>query len=203
VHGRLQFTFALIAVALVAAHGAAAAENQCEGHELLSAPRPEASCRTITAQVHASPDNKLHAVVLPADISLNASPDMESRVVIRSVAGDTLNSYNHSSPRGANGFYVDTAGWSPDSQFFVYSLVSSGGHSPWSHPTMVYSVHHNRFAQLSELIGGGPILSEKFQFSAQHELTASTWKQVGATDNPVPVSVDLAEAFDKPKPAKE
>jgi hypothetical protein len=201
--GRPQFTLALIAVALMAPRGAAAAENQCEGHELLSAPRPEGSCRTINEKIHASPDNKLHAVVLPAEIGLNATPDMESRVVIRSVAGDTLNSYNHSSPRGANGYYVDTAQWSPDSQFFVYSLVSSGGHSPWSHPTMVYSVHHNRFTQLSDLIGGRPILSEKFQFSGEHELTASTWKQEGAPDDPVPVSVDLAAAFDKSKPNKD
>jgi hypothetical protein len=64
---------------------------------------------------------------------------MESRVVIRSVDGDTLNSINHASPRGMNGYYVDTAEWSPDSQFFVYSMVSSGGHSPWSHPTVAPS----------------------------------------------------------------
>jgi hypothetical protein len=138
--------------------------------------------------------------VLPVDVSLNATPDMESRVVIRSVDGDTLNSINHASPRGMNGYYVDAAGWSPDSQFFVYSLISSGGHSPWSHPTVVYSVERNRFAHLSEMIDGRPLLSEKFQFTGQHELTATTWKKEGAPDEPVPVTVDLATAFDKLKP---
>ena len=95
--------------------------NQCEGHDLLPTPRPENSCATVISKIHASPDKKLHATVLPAKISLNATPDMESRVVIRSVAGDTLNSLSHASPRGMNGFYVDAAQWSPNSQFFVYN----------------------------------------------------------------------------------
>ena len=102
-------------------------ENECEGYELLATPRPEASCSTILAKIHPPPDKKLHAVVLPAETSLNATPDMESQVVIRSIAGDTLNSFNHSSPRCMNGYCVDTAQWSPDSQFFIWSLISAGG----------------------------------------------------------------------------
>ena len=194
-----QLTMALIACAALLPR-VAQAENQCEGHELLPTPRAENSCATIISKIHASPDKKLHAVVLPVEISLNATPDMESRIVFRSVAGDTLNSLSHASPRGMNGFYVDAAQWSPDSQFFVYNLVSSGGHSPWSHPTMVYSVQRNRFGHLSEMIDGRPILSENFQFSGEHMLMVSTWKQEGKPDDPTPVTVDLATAFDKLKP---
>jgi hypothetical protein len=95
----------------------AIAEIQCEGHELLSTPRPEGSCADTLTKILASPNKKLHASVLPVDVSLNATPDMESRVVIRSVDGDTLNSINHASPRGMNGYYVDMAQWSPDSQY--------------------------------------------------------------------------------------
>jgi hypothetical protein len=196
--GSLRLTTCLIAMALLAPQ-AASAEIQCEGHEPLSTARPEGSCATTLVKIYSSPNKKLHATVMPVDINLNATPDMESRVVVRSVDGDTLNSFDHSSPRGMNGYYVDTAQWSPDSQFFVYSLVSSGGHSPWSHPTMVYSVKHNRFAHLSEMIDGRPLLSEKFQFSGQHDLTAITWRKEGAPDDPVPVTVDLAAAFDKLK----
>jgi hypothetical protein len=194
-----RLVICLVAMVLVAPR-TAIAENQCEGHELLSTPRPESSCANTIVKIHASPDKKLHASVLPVDVSLNVSPDTESRVVIRSVDGNTLNSINHASPRGMNGYYVDVAQWSPDSQFFVYSMVSSGGHSPWSHPTVVYSVKHNRFAQLSEMIDGRPLLSEKFQFDGQHELTATTWKKEGAPDEPVSVTVDLATAFEKLKP---
>lgn len=190
----------VIALVFLACPRIAAAENPCEGHNLLSTPRPETSCQTILAKVFPSPDSKTRATVLPADISLNATPDMESRVVIRAADDNTLNSVDHSSPRGMNGYYVDRAQWSPDSQFFVYNLVSSGGHSPWQHPIMVYSVQHNRFASFGDLIGGGPVLSVTFQFEGAHVLTASTWKREGAPDDPVPVSVDLAAAFNKLKP---
>ena len=66
-------------------------------------------------QIYVSPDKALRASVLPVDVSLYATPDMESRVVIRTKKGDTLTSKDYSSPRGTNGFYVYNAKWSPDS----------------------------------------------------------------------------------------
>jgi hypothetical protein len=108
----------------------AADRAPCSGHELLSTPRPEQSCTDVKPRIYPSPDGALRALVFPADISLDATPDMESRVVLRTSKGNTLTSKSHSSPRGMDGYYVVTAKWSPDSQFFVYSLSSSGGH--WS-----------------------------------------------------------------------
>jgi hypothetical protein len=108
------------------------ADQPCSGHKLLSAPRPEGSCRNVAPEVFVSPDKTMRAVVVPADVSLDTTPDMESRVVIRSTSGDTVASKDHSSPRGANGYYVYRAKWSPDSQYFVYSMVSSGGFRPGS-----------------------------------------------------------------------
>ena len=176
---------------------AAYADAPCGGHQLLTAPRPETSCREIISQIFVSPDKATHASVLPADVSLYATPDLESRVVIRSSRGDTLNSQDHSSPRGANGYYVHRAQWSPDSEFFVYSMISSGGHSPWSFPIMVYSRKKNLFVKFSDMIGGAPTVSGDFQFSGPHTLTASTWKQPGDLDNKVPISVDLEQAIEK------
>src|SRR6267142_1917626 len=89
---------------------------RCSGHELFPTPRPELSCTDLKPKVYPSPDGALHALVLPADVSLYASPDTESRVVLRTGKGDTLASKDHSSPRGMNGYYVVTARWSPDSQ---------------------------------------------------------------------------------------
>lgn len=89
-------------------------------------------------QIFASPNGELRAFVVPVGVSLHATPNIESEVVIRSVNGDILTSESYASPRGMNGYYVDKAQWSPGSQFFVFSMVSSGGHSPWSFPTIVY-----------------------------------------------------------------
>jgi hypothetical protein len=142
----------------------------------------------------------MRALVFPADISLYASPDMESRVVIRSSAGDTLTSRDHSSPRGANGYYVVSAKWSPDSQFFIYSLTSSGGHSPWSFPIMVYGRKSGRIAEFSDMIDGKPTLSGDFYFSGAHSGAATTWRQPGSLDDKVPIMVDLQDAFAKLPP---
>jgi hypothetical protein len=142
-------------------------------------------------------------VVYPVDISLHATPDMESRVVIRSSKGETLTSKDYSSPRGSNGYYVVNAKWSPDSQFFVYSMSSSGGHSPWSFPMAVYGHGKNLIARFSDMINGNPTMSAEFSFTGPHTLVASTWKQPGAFDDKVPVTVDLADAFGKLPPSSD
>ena len=90
----------------------ALAVGPCTGHKLLRAPRAELSCSNVKPQVYPSPDGTLRAVVYPVDISLNATPDMESRVVIRTSKGDTLTSKDYASPRGFNGYYVVNAKWS-------------------------------------------------------------------------------------------
>jgi hypothetical protein len=178
-------------------------DASCSGHKLLSAPRPESSCNDVMPEIYPSPDGALRALVLPVDISLHASPDMESRVVIRTKQGDTLTSKDYSSPRGANGYYVVNAKWSPDSQFFVYSMASSGGHSPWSFPLMVYSRSKNAIAKFSDMIHGNPTLSGDFSFAAPHLLVATTWKQAGSIDDKVPVTVDLDDAFNKLPPSSD
>jgi hypothetical protein len=174
-----------------------AADALCSGHQLLPTPRPKDSCQNLKPKTYTSPDKKLTAAVVPDDPSLNDTPDMENRVEIKSSAGATLISKDYSSPGGANGYYVLNAKWSTDSQFFVFSMTSSGGHSPWSFPIMVYSVKKNQFAQFSAMINGQPTLSGEFTIAAPHSLHASTWKQAGDLDDKVPVTVDLDAAFAK------
>jgi hypothetical protein len=185
----------ILAVTLHSADGLA--EERCSGHQPLETRRPETSCRCISPQIFVSPDEALRALVFPADVSLDTTPDMESRIVIRSSTGDTVTSKDHSSPRGANGYYVYTAQWSPDSQFFVYSLTSSGGHSPWSFPIMVYSRKRSEITNFSDLIDGKPTLSGEFSFSGPHIVTATTWKQPGSLEDKISITVDLKQALDK------
>jgi hypothetical protein len=107
-----------------------------------------------------------------------------------------VTSKDHSSPRGMNGYYVYRAKWSPDSQFFVYSMVSSGGHSPWSFPIMVFDRRTSLIAKFSDMIGGKPTLSGEFSFSAPHTLNATTWRRpatVGEKElnDKVPITVEV------------
>jgi len=87
----------------------ALAADPCTGHKLLRTPRPELSCNNVKPRIYPSPDGTSRALVYPVDISLNATPDMESRVVIRSNKGETLTSKDYASPRGFNGYYVVSA----------------------------------------------------------------------------------------------
>jgi hypothetical protein len=197
----LALSLLAVSLAMLLPADVRADDAQCSGHQPLPAPRPEESCRTVVPQIFVSPDRTMRAVVFPADISLDTTPDMESRVVIRSSGGDTLMSKDHSSPRGMNGYYVYRAKWSPDSQFFVYSLVSSGGHSPWQFPIWVYGRKGSRFARFSDMIEDKPTLSGEFSFSGPHTIVATTWKQSGSIDDKVPVTVDLETAFARLPPA--
>ena len=179
----------------------AESNDPCSGHQLLATPRPEGSCLTVRPQVFPSPDKAIRGIVFPVGMELHASPDIESRVVMRGNDAKLLMSKDYSSPRGANGYYVVRAKWSPDSQFFVYSMSSSGGHSPWSFPTWVYSREKNVIASFNDMIGGNPTMSDDFKFSAPHTVTAMTWEKSGS-DKQVPVSVDLADAIRKLPPEK-
>ena len=182
---------------------ATAGEAVCGGHQILVPRRPEMSCWNIAPQIIEAPNRSLRAVIYPADISLDATPDMESRVVIRTQRGDTVLSKDHSSPRGANGHYVHRGVWSPDSQYFVYSLVSSGGHSPWSFPMWVFSAKRGQFARFSDMIGNRPTLSGDFSFAGAHALTATTWPRDGDIEHRLAVTVDLDAAFARIPPSAD
>ena len=178
-------------------------EQPCAGHQLLSKRRPEASCQIRAPQIVEAPDKVQRAVIYPADVSLDTTPDMESRVVIRALDGVTVNSKDYSSARGQNGYYVYRAAWSPDAQFFAFSMVSSGGHSPWSYPIAIYSRKHDRFAGFSDLNGGKPTLSGEFGFTGPHILAATTWRQEGAINDKAPITVDLEAAFANLPPSQD
>ena len=92
---------------------AAQDKERCSGHHFLPQPRSEMSCASAKPRIWRSTRHKaLHALVLPVGVELNATPDIESRVVVRTVEGKTLTSRDFSSPRGASGYYVERARWS-------------------------------------------------------------------------------------------
>lgn len=178
----------IIAVLLLVCTAPALAQtaSQCSGREGVNPPRQEGSCLTIKPQVYPSPDKALRAIVWPVGMDLHATPDIESRVVIRGNEAKLITSMDYSSPRGANGYYVVRAKWSPDSQSFAYSMSSSGGHSPWQFPTFVFSREKERIVSFSDMIGGKPIISDDFSFTGPHTIQAVTWEKAGS-DKQIPV----------------
>jgi hypothetical protein len=98
---------------------------------------------------YSSPDRKLVVTV-----NVVGPQKSESRVVIRSAERKVLSKADYSSTSGDQGFSVMQAVWTPDSQYFVFRLESSGGHQPYASPTFFYSRKLNRIASLDDIVGG-------------------------------------------------
>jgi hypothetical protein len=144
-------TFAMVLLSLLTWSSVSGADVVCHGHQLLPTPRPVSSCNGVKPAVYKSQSGEPTAFVFPTDASPNATPDMESRVEIRAGPGYVLASKDYSSPKGANGYHVVQAEWTRDAQFFVFSLASSGGHSPWQLPIEVFSRERNAFFKFSDM----------------------------------------------------
>ena len=149
------------------------------------------------SRVYISPDEKLHALVYPVDLDVH---QWENRVVVSTSDGKLLTTKDHSSEGGGHGNYVETAKWSPDSQFFVYTMSSSGGHHPWYFPMEVYSRQKNIFASDDVVIGDKPVLSKDFKFTGPHTVLVTISATAGL-DKEVPTAVDLEEAIKKIAPS--
>ena len=72
----------------------------------------------------------------------------ESRIELRSHGGRVLVSRNYASKDGEHGYGLTKGAWTPDSQFFVYSLESSGGHQAWHTPVQFFSRHNKTIVSL-------------------------------------------------------
>jgi hypothetical protein len=69
----------------------------------------------------------------------------------------------YTSADGEHGFGVVKAAWTPDSQYFVYSLASSGGHQAWRSPTFFYDRRNERVRSFDEEVG--VVIDAKFSLS--------------------------------------
>ena len=98
-----------------------------------------------------SPDHQLRACVV--EVGKFPPPLNESRVDIHDTSGKVVASRNFGSPKGDQGRSVVHSAWTPDSNFFVFSTRSSGGHSPWHWNTYFYSRKKNTFSLLDDTIG--------------------------------------------------
>jgi len=116
-----------------------------------------------------SPDHQLRACVV--EVGKFPPPLNESRVDIRDTSGKLMASRNFGSPKGDQGRSVVHSAWTPDSNFFVFSTQSSGGHSPWHWNTYFYSRKTNKFALLDNTIG--PVIKPDFTVKAPDVVEAT------------------------------
>src|SRR5207248_11363542 len=118
-------------------------------------------------QKFSSPDGKIVAFVRSRKAPEATS---ESRVELRSQNGRVLARRNYGSEDGEHGYGVTKAAWTPDSQFFVYSLESSGGHQSWHTPVQFFWRSENKIISLDDALEDA-VTNPQFLLSAPDCLT--------------------------------
>jgi hypothetical protein len=114
-----------------------------------------------------SPDRVLKAKVSSIDET------GESRVEIFGRDGKIRCKGDYTSEDGSHGGVVEHAGWTPDSQFFVFSMYSSGGHQPWQSPTFFYARRDNTIHKFNDYLP--PVAEPGFVLKAPDRVTLIIW----------------------------
>jgi hypothetical protein len=140
-----------------------------------------------------SPDGKHSAYVIPLP---NAPYGRgESKIVIKSKDGKTLCSESYGSEDGEHGFGVEKAAWTPDSNFLVYSMSSSGGHQAWHFPTYFISSSNCKAQKLDDYVG--PITDPDFILKAP-DIVKTTGREKATLDEAT-FEVRLSEVIKQAK----
>lgn len=146
-----------------------------------SGARPQAAKKS---QHYISPDGRLNVSIIP--VGKTGRERSESLIEFRGPGSEPLCGINYSSSDGDHGFGVVEAAWTPDSQYFVFSLTSSGGHQSWHAPTQFYSRKARAIRTLDDYLDGSGITKPDFTLRSPNIIDTVIWE-----DKFVPVSVRL------------
>lgn len=119
-----------------------------------------------------SPDRSMFALIRYPMISGTTT---ESRIQFTTIDGRILAERNYTSEDGKHGYGITRAAWTPDSQFFVYKLESSGGHDSWHTPVHFFSRKDNKFVELDPLLNDAVSNTLQFLVSPPDRVTVDLW----------------------------
>lgn len=114
----------------------------------------------------------------------------ESRLDFYSPDNELLCALDYSSEDHEHGFGVVKAAWTPDNDYFVYSLTSSGGHQAWHAPTLFYSVRDHEIRSLDRYVAAAGIGISRADFTLRPPNTVVTEIQ-GQGEEQIPIKFRL------------
>jgi hypothetical protein len=123
---------------------------------------------------YTAPDGGVRVVVVPVSREAGRS-EYESRIEFKSSDGKIACALDYSSEDNEHGFGVVKAEWTPDSQYFVFSLTSSGGHQAWHTPTQFLSRKDAKIRTLDNYTAGAGISNADFQLIAPNTIKTEVW----------------------------
>jgi len=100
----------------------------------------------------------------------------ESRVEFYSPQDEMLCALDYSSEDSEHGFGIVKAAWTPDSNYFVFSLTSSGGHQAWHAPTFFYGVRDSEIHSLDSYVDAAGISKGDFTLKSPNIVLTEVWR---------------------------
>lgn len=152
---------------------------------LLSAPL---SSDTKATKEYRSKDGS-HVVIFPIRKWTGDYISHESKLEFYSPDNDLLCALDYSSVDHEHGFGIVKAAWTPDNDYFVFSLTSSGGHQAWHAPTLFYSVRDHEIRSLDSYVAPAGIGIAKADFTLRPPNTVVTQVQ-GEASIPIRFRLD-------------
>src|SRR5208282_3641351 len=124
---------------------------------------------------YTAPDGGLRVVIEPVSKMAGRS-EYESRIEFKSSDGKIACAVDYSSEDNEHGFWVVKAEWTPDSQYFVFSMTSSGGHQSWHAPTQFLSRKDGTIRSLDDYFLAAGISKADFELIAPNTVKTEVWK---------------------------
>jgi len=100
----------------------------------------------------------------------------ESRLEFYSPRQELLCALDYSSEDSEHGFGIVKAAWTPDSNYFVFSLTSSGGHQAWHAPTFFYGVRDSEIHSLDSYVDAAGISKGDFTLKSPNIVLTEVWR---------------------------
>lgn len=147
---------------------------------------------------HRSPDGAVEALVATAPA--RGAGAGESTVRLRTPAGRLLAQTRQTSASGAHGYRVEHAAWTPDSQFFVFSTTSSGGHQAWRFPTYFFARRDGKIHLLDAYVG--PVTTPDFVVRSPHLLILLERREGESSRAETPTAIRLGDLRKPRRPAR-
>ncbi len=138
--------------------------------------------------VGAQQNYKSHDGSLRVRITPMSKSCPEDRLAIFRRNGALLYRKDFSSSDCEHGDDIVRGEWTPDSQFFVFNVESTGGHQPGHRPVFFYSRLEHKLHRLENYTGY--IVAQDFTLKAPHIIQTEKQKVIG-TDEGVPIRVNL------------
>lgn len=137
-----------------------------------------------------SPDGKLTAKISSIQKAKDSPPEFIIEII--DANGKLTTRKDFTSDEGDQGLSIDNAAWSPDSQFFVFTTFSVGGHMAWQFPTFFFDRRDKKIHDFVDFLA--PIAEGEFVLKSPDNITLTIWTPM-TLEKPLDESIELPVTF--------